>query len=317
MFTKGKCNRKDCAYNHNFEVIDLTDGKDDNDEKHVESQTNENPSASVNLAAEVPLDNENDNPSSENDDGFHADFAHDSGFQCNLAMMSTDDLQLTPANDLRPTLVSSFFSFLLTILSVCLLPVTLLLTTTYVCTTALLSLLYCVLCSTFYIFCDITLFIFWMITIPFLSIYSLFHYLFRHNQRHKAFVCTHSNYSNKHLYPIVMDSGCSVAMSGDLSLFDRSSMKSYKSKISMADSKSTIHSSHSGRIFLNGQSIEALYVPSMRQTLLSLGWFLKKGFKVNNDTQGNLDLSLPTDQFYLSFILSNNNLFYLRQTHTA
>ena len=153
MFTKGKCNRKDCAYNHNFEVIDLTDGKDDNDEKHVESQTNENPSASVNLAAEVPLDNENDNPSSENDDGFHADFAHDSGFQCNLAMMSTDDLQLTPANDLRPTLVSSFFSFLLTILSVCLLPVTLLLTTTYVCTTALLSLLYCVLCSTFYIFC--------------------------------------------------------------------------------------------------------------------------------------------------------------------
>ena len=263
----------------------------------------------------VPLHAEESTDEEEYNSQFHANYA-DVGYNhsCSLATTTNSEVGDIYKNtynniDIDNTSRDSF-SFL-TLLLLITLPITFAATTAYVLLSIFLSLtIYLTKCLF-----KLTHSILWTLTIPYHCLRCLFS---------RKTISANMAYTNTLPFslsgklPIVMDSGCTIAMTGDLSLFDRLSMKAHRARISLADKNSAIYSTHVGKITLNGQCIDALYVPKMSQTLLSLGWFLKQGFKVANDTQGNLDLKLPTDTPFLSFHLSNNNLFYLRQdSHSA
>ena len=118
--------------------------------------------------------------------------------------------------------------------------------------------------------------------------------------------------------PIILDSGATMAMSGDLSLFIRSSMVPISSHIALAQQGSTAKGTHIGKISIHGKVIDCLYVPSFKQTLLSLGYFLNLGMTSSTSTKGDLTIYTPDNTTYLKFRLSSNNLFYLNtDTHQS
>ena len=119
---------------------------------------------------------------------------------------------------------------------------------------------------------------------------------------------------NKSKMPIILDSGCTMAMSGDLSLFIRDSMVPIQSNIKLAQQGSQAKGTHIGKISIQGRIIDCIYVPSFKQTLLSLGWFLNLGMRSTTSTKGDLTLTLPDNSNYLNFRLASNNLFYLNTT---
>ena len=310
MFTKGQCSRKDCPYNHNFNVI-ATDPKPES-KSHVAEEEDKNSSnlanAYVPIGEEAPLESDREEDLDYGDaeeTGFHSNFSNfaDVGYvhSCNLSAASFQ----VGSFSLDCNIFEILLYFILLPLSITYTSLyvifsklfsTLLFTTSYICTT-LISIFTCIC---------------WFLTAPLVYIIHIYNI----QCRQSANMATHSPFIEK--FPIVMDSGCTIAMSGDLSLFDRKTMKKHRARITLGDTTSAMFSTHVGKIHIRGQVIDALYVPPMTQTLLSLGWFLKQGYKVSNDPQGNLELSLPTNTHYISFLLSNNNLFYLKEnTHSA
>ena len=330
MFTQGKCNRKDCPYNHKFNVISTDEDPEERKHNVREEEEEKNISANnahaqyptnqpTNQQAPAPEADEDDfedlNPEYSINDNFHSNYA-DIGYEHSCSMATTHKVGHFDYNILYILLSFFLFPFSLMhtsfrrhsdhnilhiLLSFFLLPFSLLHTSVCMLSSLIMT-------TTSYI-----------IRLPYNIAYYLLTYLclLTHyiTHKHLANAALHTP-SFSHIFPIVMDSGCTIAMSGDLSLFDRKTMKAHRAKINLADTKSAIYSTHVGKINMKGQIIDALYVPKMSQTLLSLGWFLKQGFKVSSDEQGNLDLTLPDSKPYLSFILAHNNLFYIRESTT-
>ena len=123
--------------------------------------------------------------------------------------------------------------------------------------------------------------------------------------------------ATKATMPIILDSGATIAMSGDLSLFVRSSMVPITSSINLAAKGASTQGTHMGKISIHGRLIDCLYVPSFKQTLLSLGWFLNLGMTQSSSSDGNLTILSPNNTTYLKFRLDSNNLFYLDQNSTS
>ena len=137
--------------------------------------------------------------------------------------------------------------------------------------------------------------------------------LFRCSHQRCAAAAANCN-STKAKMPIILDSGCTMAMSGDLSLFIKDSMVPIQSNIKLAQQGSQAKGTHIGKISIQGRIIDCIYVPSFKQTLLSLGWFLNLGMRSTTSTKGDLTLTLPDNSNYLNFRLASNNLFYLNTT---
>ena len=97
MFTKGQCSRKDCPYNHNFNVI-ATDPKPES-KSHVAEEEDKNSSnlanAYVPIGEEAPLESDREEDLDYGDaeeTGFHSNFSNfaDVGYvhSCNLSAAS-------------------------------------------------------------------------------------------------------------------------------------------------------------------------------------------------------------------------------------
>ena len=100
-------------------------------------------------------------------------------------------------------------------------------------------------------------------------------------------------------------------MSGDLSLFIRSSMVPVASSVNLAAEGAAAKGTHIGKISIHGRLVDCLYVPTFKQTLLSLGWFLNLGMTQSSTSDGTLSIFSPNNTIYLKFRLAANNLFYL------
>lgn len=312
MFSRGQCTRTDCPYNHNFNVIPTNPDSQEisNDEKSDRPGDSARDSATGHSAQVACTTDTRD---SKFQDAFveYDDEGEDDDFHGNFAALSQDVGYQHHANvtEHQP----EWSSLLYNLFMFALLPCNFILLSLYVFAQLLLPQLrkqISIMCRELY---GISNVIVWFFVSLFYSLGSRL----STTDHHRA---NAANDVSTARLPIVMDSGCTIAMSGDLSLFERHSMIPYKNKISLADADCSMESTHAGKILLNGQAVDALYVPSMNQTLLSMGWFLKHGFKIANDADGNLQLLLPNLVQYLSFCLSSNNLFYLStdlHTHSS
>jgi hypothetical protein len=105
-------------------------------------------------------------------------------------------------------------------------------------------------------------------------------------------------------------------MSGDEGLFLPGSLVKIDESVSMAESGLSAKATHYGKICLNGHLIDALFVPQFKQTMISLGQLERLGLKykeVNNFR----DLITPSGSIFLSFTLTNNNLYELNNRNLA
>ena len=81
----------------------------------------------------------------------------------------------------------------------------------------------------------------------------------------------------KAAYQTILDCGCTFTMSGDLSIFDPSSLVPIKESVGLAESGHAVDATHFGKAYIGGQFIDALYVPSFKQTMVSMGQLEKMG----------------------------------------
>jgi hypothetical protein len=118
------------------------------------------------------------------------------------------------------------------------------------------------------------------------------------------------------LYQIILDCGCTTSMSGDEGLFLPDSLVKIDETVSMAESGLSAKATHYGKLCLNGHLIDALYVPQFKQTMVSLGQLERLGLKykeINNFR----DLVTSSNSIFLSFTLTNNNLYVLNNRNLA
>ena len=111
-------------------------------------------------------------------------------------------------------------------------------------------------------------------------------------------------------YQVILDGGCTFTMSGDKGLFVPSSLSPISESVGLAESGHAVKATHYGKIAVDGELIDALYVPDFRQTMISMGQLEKMGLTYK--VAGNLrHFYTPNDSIYLSFNLSPNNLYIL------
>lgn len=122
------------------------------------------------------------------------------------------------------------------------------------------------------------------------------------------FCAAASNASLVALYRIILDCGCTFTMSGDVILFGNT-LQPMTSTVSVANGVNCA-ATHYGKINVNGRLIDALYVPTFHQTMLSLGQLERQGL-----TYSQLDdqryLKNEAGEIYLSFTLTKENLYIL------
>ena len=120
----------------------------------------------------------------------------------------------------------------------------------------------------------------------------------------------------KAAYQTILDCGCTFTMSGDLSIFDPSSLVPIKESVGLAESGHAVDATHFGKACIGGQFIDALYVPSFKQTMVSMGQLEKMGlvYSVIGNTRNFLT---PNNSIFLSFSLSTNNLYILSSSSST
>jgi hypothetical protein len=99
-------------------------------------------------------------------------------------------------------------------------------------------------------------------------------------------------------------------MSGDKGLFVPSSLSPIDESVGLAESGHAVKATHYGKIVVDGELIDSLYVPDFRQTMISMGQLEKMGLTYK--VEGNLrHFYTPNNSIYLSFNISSNNLYIL------
>ena len=294
----GTCTRPNCFYKHNFQVIDTSssnnqgasNNQQEDQKSNADLQEQEGNLASLEEQPQQdPSDSQVDQADQEHE-FFNAyaraqDFVNDTG--PNLALNVTDEIIFDPIQ------VALLF---------CLLPFRFLLTSSSVLTHTCTSILSSLSKKSFRVSSFLVSSSAWLL----LSLY------FRCS--HQRCAAADSSKTRAEM-PIILDSGATMAMSGDLSLFIRSSMVPIKSNIKLAQAGSKALGTHIGKISINGKIIDCIYVPTFKQTLLSLGWFLNLGMTTSTNTKGDLSIQLPDNTPFLNFRLTPNNLFYLDTTN--
>ena len=112
------------------------------------------------------------------------------------------------------------------------------------------------------------------------------------------------------IYKIILDCGCTFTMSGDLALFVQSSLVEINEDVGLAESGFSSRATHKGKIIIDGKSLDALYVPDFKQTMVSMGQLERMGLIMNSS--GNTRKFVTTKgETFLTFILAPNNLYPL------
>ena len=112
------------------------------------------------------------------------------------------------------------------------------------------------------------------------------------------------------LYKIILDCGCTFTMSGDLGLFVQSSLVEIDEDVGLAESGFSSRATHKGKIIIDGKSLDALYVPDFKQTMVSMGQLERMGLIMNSSGNTRKFVTAKGDTF-LTFILAPNNLYPL------
>ena len=134
--------------------------------------------------------------------------------------------------------------------------------------------------------------------------------------RNRSFSCSAVAPSLCAMYQVILDCGCTMTMSGDEGLFLPDSLVKIEESVGMAESGISAQATHYGKLCINGHLIDALLVPQFKQTMISLGQLERLGLKykeVNNFR----DLVAPSGSIFLSFTLTNNNLYELNDRNLA
>jgi hypothetical protein len=289
----GECNNNDCPFNHDFEVVDRrrkqkqrsTESKYDQDSSSSSSSSaNTSPNTSVpqktgNVSSKISS-SVCDQPTSSSDDEDGYDFYNDRGFYFKSSACSTQAQTESSSSSLMDWWF--LYPFLLAQIF-----------------------LSKVVSSVKFLLPYLVLFL----MVPKILLQQV---MFRNRDYSCSavapFLCA--------LYQIILDCGCTTTMSGDEGLFLPGSLVKIDESVSMAESGLSAKATHYGKICLNGHLIDALFVPQFKQTMISLGQLERLGLKykeVNNFR----DLITPSGSIFLSFTLTNNNLYELNNRNLA
>ena len=289
----GECNNNDCPFNHDFEVVDRrrkqkqrsTESKYDQDSSSSSSSSaNTSPNTSVpqktgNVSSKISS-SVCDQPTSSDDDEDGYDFYNDRGFYFKSSACSTQAQTESSSSSLMDWWF--LYPFLLAQIF-----------------------LSKVVSSVKFLLPYLVLFL----MVPRILLQQV---MFRNRDYSCSavapFLCA--------LYQIILDCGCTTTMSGDEGLFLPGSLVKIDESVSMAESGLSAKATHYGKICLNGHLIDALFVPQFKQTMISLGQLERLGLKykeVNNFR----DLITPSGSIFLSFTLTNNNLYELNNRNLA
>lgn len=121
---------------------------------------------------------------------------------------------------------------------------------------------------------------------------------------------------NNSIYQVILDCGCTFTMSGDLSLFDEYSMVPINETVGLSETGQSTKATHYGKINLAGRKLDALYVPAIKQTMVSMGQLEKQGMSYSK-AGTNRNFLTPSGDIFLSFKLSTNNLYTLNTNHSS
>ena len=110
-------------------------------------------------------------------------------------------------------------------------------------------------------------------------------------------------------YQIILDNGSSFTFSGDIDLFVKSTLVSIDEKVSLSESGFCSKATYFGKINIDGKLIDALYVPSFKQTMISMGQLELQGLKYTKEGQV-VNFLTSSGDVYLSFLHKSDNLYY-------
>ena len=294
-FSDGKCDDPDCPYSHDFNL------------ETAKTTSRVPPQRAIASAASEDTQQESKQSSSysaQPDDNYghdsEFDYAHDLGFSASAAScatLSSSSDKKNPINSFVDATIDIFLLLpILALLPVALETVTAILTTV----TALLGdvtpgRLGFVLCSSlFCLYCararrsDVR----WSASAAGIHFVSM------------------AVKSLAAQYKVILDCGCTFTMSGDISIFDKSSLIPIDESVGLAESGMSVNATHYGKIHIGNRTIDALYVPDFKQTMVSMGQLEKMGLRYA--AMGNMrNFLTPNGSIFLSFELANNNLYNL------
>lgn len=286
----GECNNTDCPFNHNFDVVDRRQQQrqrptaaeskyDQATSSSAATDTPPNTSASQktgNVRSQAPLRGR-DQPTSSDDDEDGYNFYYDRGFKTSSAFSSQ-------AKNSSSAHMDWSFLYLLLLAQI-----------------FLSGIISKFVSSVKYL---LPYFVF-LLLVPKILLQRVLNML-----RNRSFSCSAVAPLLRALYQIILDCGCTYSMSGDEGLFLPGSLVKIDESVGMAESGISAQATHHGKLCINGHLIDALLVPQFKQTMISLGQLERLGLKykeVNNFR----DLVTPSGSIFLSFTLTNNNLYEL------
>jgi hypothetical protein len=300
---RGSCTRNDCPYNHKFNIIQLEEAPSNTQEskqRDKDQDAQENDGSSTPAANIATLANEEE----ENEENYdHEDF-----FGAHSASFDVHDNGLTAmlAKPKQPTISEA--TLLKAVSCYLLLPLSL----TFMCLCILGQQSFSILSKLSYLLFSTIWYTLKLIpTIPTYLTKALLRISY---QVENKFWCCNAKCDTRTTpkNPILLDSGASGHLSGDYSLFVKNSLVPYRTPITLADSNKKSFSTHMGKICINGNFLDALYVPEMQHTLISMGALIKEGISSASDAQGDIHLYQPNSKSsFLTFKLSSNNLYFL------
>ena len=311
-FEEGKCDIPDCPYNHDFNLTDCTrmrseskqhpsDDSSSSSAAISQTQTTSQPSAPT-AASTTVTEGMHSYPDEQDNSDF--DFAYDLGFRSSSATSGfSHSASATSGQQNLPMFGTKAYS-----------------------TSTNQNLLQAFLLTTIAVlfalsdfparFCDLSTRIFdnstkisTLVACCLLFLYKSVTKKFHHSVSHVS-LRSAPCHRVKPQYQIILDGGCTFTMSGDKGLFVPSSLSPIDESVGLAESGHAVKATHYGKIVVDGELVDSLYVPDFRQTMISMGQLEKMGLTYK--VAGNLrHFYTPNDSIYLSFNLSPNNLYIL------
>jgi len=119
------------------------------------------------------------------------------------------------------------------------------------------------------------------------------------------------------LYQVILDCGCTFTMSGDYGLFVKSTLVPINEPVGLAESGETAKATHKGKIVVDGQLIDALYVPRFKQTMISMGQLERMGLIYTKVSESTRSFLTDKGDTFMSFFVAPNNLYPLLPKQSA
>ena len=113
------------------------------------------------------------------------------------------------------------------------------------------------------------------------------------------------------IFKIILDCGCSFTMSGDLGLFIQSTLTPIEESVGLAESGYSSRATHKGKIVVDGKTLDALYVPDFKQTMISMGQLERMGLIYTKFSENFRSFVTSGGDTFLSFYVAPDNLYPL------